>query len=84
VQVVSSIDVMKAELLDGARACPPEDCGGVWGYEHLLEVLANPAAEEFEELRFWVGGEFDPEAFDLATTNANLELIYRHLRRARR
>ncbi len=84
VQVVSSIGVMKAELLDGARACPPEDCGGVWGYEHLLEVLANPAAEEFEELRLWVGGEFDPEAFDLATTNANLELIHRHLRRARR
>jgi Plasmid pRiA4b ORF-3-like protein len=36
-------------------ACPPEDCGGVWGYEHLREVLADPADEEHEEMLQWLG-----------------------------
>lgn len=48
----------------GRRACPPEDCGGVYGYENLLEVLADPKHEEYEELQQWVGGPFDPEAFN--------------------
>jgi hypothetical protein len=34
----------------GGRACPPEDCGSVSGYYHLLEVLSNPAHPEYEEL----------------------------------
>lgn len=49
--------------ITGKRACPPEDCGGVWGYAELLEVLANPAHPRHQELKEWVGGEFDPEAF---------------------
>jgi len=48
----------------GARACPPEDCGGVPGYGRLLEILADPDHAEYEERMEWVGGEFDPEAFD--------------------
>jgi len=50
--------------IDGARACPPEDCGGPWGYGNLLETLKNPKHKEHEEMLEWVGGEFDPEAFD--------------------
>ncbi len=50
--------------LEGERACPPEDCGGVPGYEHLLDVLADPKHEEHRDLTNWVGGHFDPEAFD--------------------
>jgi len=49
---------------DGRRCGPPEDCGGAWGYSHLLEVLADPNHEEHDELLEWVGGRFDPEAFD--------------------
>jgi hypothetical protein len=41
----------------GARACPPEDCGGTPGFEHLLEVLASPGHPEREELIAWLGGE---------------------------
>lgn len=67
----------------GARACPPEDCGGPPGYEHLLRVLADPRHPEHEELTEWVGGEFDPEAFDLAATNELLALFDRHTRRHR-
>ncbi|GFP27560.1 plasmid pRiA4b ORF-3 family protein [Candidatus Hakubella thermalkaliphila] len=49
----------------GKRACPPEDCGGVWGYEDLLEIIKNPNHEEHEEMMEWLGGEFDPEHFDV-------------------
>jgi hypothetical protein len=50
--------------LEGARACPPEDVGGTWGYRGFLEALADPGHEEHEEYLRWVGGRFDPEAFD--------------------
>ena len=52
--------------LAGRRRCPPEDCGGAWGYEHLLAVLADPSHEEHEDLLAWVGGRLDPEEFDRA------------------
>lgn len=60
---------------EGRRACPPEDCGGPWGYEHLLEVLRDPEHEEHKEMHEWIGGEFDPEAFDLGEVDAALKHI---------
>ena len=48
----------------GKRACPPEDCGGISGYYHLLEVLSNPQHELHEDMITWMGGSFDPEQFD--------------------
>ena len=53
----------------GKRACPPEDCGGVSGYERLLEIIVDPDHEEHAEMLEWLGGPFDPEAFDLERTN---------------
>jgi hypothetical protein len=50
---------------EGARACPPEDCGGPWGYADLLEALADPQHERHEEFMEWCGS-LDPEAFDPA------------------
>ena len=50
--------------VDGARACPPEDCGGVGGYEDLLTVIRTPTHEEYESTLQWLGGRFDPEKFD--------------------
>lgn len=50
--------------LDGARACPPEDVGGAYGYQELLAALANPDHPRHEELRRWLGRDLDPEAFD--------------------
>lgn len=49
--------------LEGERACPPEDCGGVWGYAHLLNVLADPDHEEHEDYAEWIPGGIDSEAF---------------------
>lgn len=48
----------------GKRACPPEDCGGVWGYEEFLEAIRDPQHEQHEEMLEWIGGKFDPEHFD--------------------
>lgn len=62
--------------LDGQRACPPEDCGGIWGYDDLLQILADPTHDEHEERLEWLGldsaDQFDPAAFDLAKVNTAL------------
>jgi hypothetical protein len=52
--------------IGGRRARPPEDCGGPWGYQHLLEALADPTHPEHRDLTDWLGAPFDPEAFDPA------------------
>jgi hypothetical protein len=64
-------DILPAEkgvryptCLDGARKCPPEDCGGPWGYLEFLQAIRDPHHEEHESLLQWVGEPFDPEAFD--------------------
>lgn len=64
--------------IEGKRACPPEDVGGVWGYEDFLKVIANPKDPEYDEMIEWIGG-FDPERFNLEYVNEGL----RHPRRAR-
>jgi hypothetical protein len=61
--------------LKGKRACPPEDVGGVWGYEGFLEAIRDPDHPEHDDMLEWIGGEFDPEAFDLDEINAALERI---------
>jgi len=48
----------------GKRACPPEDCGGPWGYQEMLEALADTKHERHAELVEWIGDEFDPAEFD--------------------
>jgi hypothetical protein len=62
----------KAECLAGERACPPEDCGGPWGYADFLDALADPDHERHEELEEWLGGPFDPEAFDPAAATRRM------------
>jgi hypothetical protein len=44
--------------------CPPEDVGGVSGYEEFLEALRDPYHEEHESYLTWVGGSYDPGDFD--------------------
>ncbi len=56
----------------GQRACPPEDCGGPWGYPGFVEAISNPDHRRHEEMLEWVGGEFDPERFDLESVNKQL------------
>src|SRR5579883_306838 len=59
--------------IDGQRACPPEDVGGVHGYENFLAAIANPEHEDHEEMLEWGGDDFDAEAFDLERVNRTLK-----------
>jgi hypothetical protein len=65
----------KPVCLAGARNCPPEDCGGPWGYENFMKAIGNKKHKEHKELIEWVGGSFDPEHFDLDEVNHLLRKI---------
>ncbi len=74
---VERIEAMAAELLrplclDGARACPPEDCGGPPGYQELRAALADPRHPRHHELHRWLGKDWDAERFDLEAVNRAL------------
>lgn len=58
--------------IKGKRACPPEDVGGVWGYDTFLEAIKNPNHPEHDMYTEWVGDDFDSEALDLDAINAAL------------
>jgi len=62
----------QAKCIDGARARPPEDVGGIPGYEHFLEIMNDPNDPEYRETKRWCGGHFDPEWFDLAMVNKDV------------
>lgn len=61
--------------LAGKRSCPPEDCGGPWGYMELLDVLNDPNDPEYDERTEWIGKDFDSELFDNEETNIRLRAI---------
>lgn len=67
-------------LVKGKSACPPEDCGGVWGYADLVETLKNPKHPEHEDMLEWLeiesGDEFNPEAFDLEARQKEMMKSY--------
>jgi hypothetical protein len=73
-------DVLTAEAgvayprcVAGRRAGPPDDCGGIWGYAELVEILADPGHGEHQERLDWLGlnsaDDFDPAGFDLEEVN---------------
>ena len=64
--------------IGGGRACPPEDCGGPWGYEELLAALADPTHERHEEFSEWLPEGFDPEAFDIAGATEMMRRVGLH------
>lgn len=61
--------------LKGKGNCPPEDCGGFFGYANMLEILKDPEHDDYEEYADWVGDDFDPEYFNLEKTNTRLHRI---------
>lgn len=69
----ADVDTPVPYCVKGAFACPPEDCGGVWGYMGLLEGQRTGTKERKEELLEWYGGTIDPEPFDLDEVNEELE-----------
>jgi hypothetical protein len=65
-------DLYSPRCLGGKRACPPEDCGGVGGYEDVLEALKTQDRKKHRELLDWLG-KYDPEAFDMGAVNEILQ-----------
>lgn len=63
------------EVIDGARACPPENVGGVEGYAHFLQGLNQPGTDDGNFAREWVGGGFDSDLFDLRAAHAAVQRI---------
>ena len=59
----------RALCLEGSHACPPEDCGGIPGYEDLLEALGNKKHPEHRAMKQWLGRPYDPEAFEVDKVN---------------
>lgn len=68
---------LSPQVLKGKNACPPEDCGGVWGYAELLQVLAKKrkTAEEQELLENLPEG-FNPEQFEPTLANETLRELF--------
>ena len=65
--------ISHAVCVAGERACPPEDCGGLWGYYEFLEAIKDSNHEQHEEMLDWIGGSFDPAGFDLQEVNRALK-----------
>ncbi len=61
--------------LDGRRACPPEDSGGIGGYQNLIEALRDRRHPEHRELRMWAGPHYDPELFSVQAANSALAVL---------
>ena len=61
----------------GKRACPPEDCGGAYGYQDMLVAFRDPAHPRHEEMKEWLDTEWwDAEAFDLEEVNERLKRAF--------
>lgn len=51
-------------LTDGANACPPDDCGGIWRYNHLVQLMKEkPRSRELREFYDWLGSKWNPSYF---------------------
>ena len=66
-------DMRYPVCLAGERACPPEDCGGPYGYAELLETISDPEHEDYQDMLTWLGGNFDPNSFDIEIVNLKLK-----------
>ena len=71
----SEPDVTYPRCIKGKRACPPEDVGGVWGYDDFLAAIQDPDHPEHEDMLEWWGDKFDPDWFDLEEVNEVLGRI---------
>ncbi|MGD9994708.1 MAG: plasmid pRiA4b ORF-3 family protein [Salinivirgaceae bacterium] len=61
------------QCIAGKRNCPPEDCGGIYGYAEMLNVLKQPDHEEYESYFEWLGEKFDPDNFNKEAINKMLK-----------
>ena len=69
-------NVAYPRCIEGARACPPEDVGGISGYAEFLEAISDPNHEDHDDMVVWSGGRFDPDRFSVDEVNRELREHY--------
>src|SRR5215475_14003661 len=62
-------------LIAATGRCPPEDCGGPWGYAEFLDAIRDPAHERHAELKEWIGCDFDPDNVDREELAAHVAML---------
>ena len=72
--IPSENKIIYPQCVDGKMNCPPEDCGGIGGFENMLYVLKNPDDEEYEGYIEWLGDDYDHAYFNVNETNEDLKL----------
>ena len=70
--ITSEANERRAICTAGENACPPEDCGGPYGYANMLEILKDSQHEEYPHTREWLGDDFDPGQFESKNVNQGL------------
>lgn len=68
-------DIRSIVLIDGANACPPEDCGGIWSYHKILETLEQPRTKAAREYREWLGKDFNPKKFNVKKVKKEINVF---------
>jgi len=66
------------ECIAGERHCPPEDCGGVGGFENFVQAMTNKKHPEHKEMKEWFGGPFNPEKFSLEMANKTIKSLQKY------
>ena len=74
-KVLPPMDMKLPVCVDGANAAPPDDCGGVPGYEEFVAAMADPNHPEHADMKAWIGRDWDPAAFDIEHVNSWLAEI---------
>jgi hypothetical protein len=76
VEKVTATDDAVPLCVDGGRACPPEGCGGAWGYSEMLDALKSPNEDEREDAQYELGDDFDPDRFEKDAVNRRLAQMF--------
>lgn len=72
-------ELILPKCIDGERACPPENCGGISGYNNLVEILKDKTHKEYKGLAEWLGKVYNSEEFEILKINAELMKLHNYI-----
>jgi hypothetical protein len=79
-QSIEPVQEILPLVISGENACPPEDCGGIYGYKELKEVMQNPKHPEHHETRGWLGSNFNPSKYSVDARNKKLGKLNKYIK----